>query len=137
MSIKFMIGIVAIVTFATLPCTSLAEDEFHVHYRVANLYEDGNSLSGTVFLSVYNTSGEDISDMVAWIPEPNQVTYDQHQIGVGNLPDGAQVEVLDPLIVPIEIANTEPATEPVSWRLEYTNTLGQRLSIDVIGLEVQ
>ena len=137
MSIKFMIGIIAIVTFAILPCTSLAEDEFHINYRVANLYEDENSLSGTLFLDVYNTSGEDVSDMVAWIPDPNQVTYDQHQIGVGNLPDGAQVEVLDPFIVPIEITYAEPAAESVSWRLEYTNALGGRQSVDVIGLEVQ
>lgn len=137
MKTKYIAGIVAIVTFVALPYTGFADDKFHIHYRVANLNQDENSLSGTVFLNVYNTSGEGVSDMVAWIPEPNQVTYDQHQIGVGNLADGAQVEVLDPLIVPIEIANTEPATEPVSWRLEYTNTLGQRLSIDVIGLEVQ
>ena len=137
MSIKFIKGVIVIVTFATLPCTSLAEDEFHIHYRVANLYEDENSLSGTLFLDVYNTSGEDVSDMVAWIPDPNQVTYDQHQIGVGNLPDGAQVEVLDPFIVPIEITYAEPAAESVSWRLEYTNALGGRQSVDVIGLEVQ
>jgi len=137
MSIKFVKGFIAVVTFASLPCTGLAEDEFHVHYRVANLYENGNSLSGTVFLNVYNTSGADVSDMVAWIPGPNQVTYDQHQIGVGNLPDGAQVEVLDPFIVPIEITYAEPAAEPVSWRLEYTNVLGERQSIDVVGLLAQ
>jgi hypothetical protein len=137
MTIKFIKGIIAIVTFATLPCAGLAEDEFHIHYRVANLYEDENSLSGTVFLNVYNTSGADVSDMVAWIPEPNQVTYDQHEIGVGNLPDGAQVEVLDPFIVPIEITYAEPTAEPVSWRLEYTNASGERQSVDVVGLEAQ
>lgn len=137
MKTKYITGIVAIIMLAALPYTGLADDAFHIHYRVTNLSQDDDNLSGTVFLNVYNTSGEGVSDMVAWIPEPNRVTYDQHQIGVGNLADGAQVEVLDPLIVPIEIANTEPATEPVSWRLEYTNTLGQRLSIDVIGLEVQ
>ena len=115
----------------------LAEDEFHIHYRVADINEDANNLSGTVFLNVYNTSGENITDMVASIPGPNQVTYDQRQIGVGDLADGAQVEVLDPFIVPIEVTQTEPTTGPVNWRLEYTNALGERQSIDVVGLEAQ
>jgi len=137
MCTKFIAGIIAIFTFITLPYASLADDKFQIHYRVANLNQDETSLSGTVFLNVYNTSGENVSDMVAWIPEPNQVTYDQHQIGVGNLADGAQVEVLDPFIVPIEITTAEPASESVSWRLEYTNAVGQRQSIDVIGLEAQ
>ena len=137
MKTKFIAGIVAILTLAALPYTALADDAFHIHYRVANLSEDENSLSGTVFLNVYNTSGEAVSDMVAWIPEPNRVTYDQHQIGIGNLADGAQVEVLEPFIVPVDVAYTEPAAESVSWRLEYTNTQGQRISVDVIGLEAQ
>ena len=137
MKTKFIAGIVAIVTLAALPYTGLANDNFHIHYRVANLSQDENSLSGTVFLNVYNTSGEDALDLVASIQEPNQVTYNQHQIGVGNLADGAQVEVLEPFIVPVEVANTEPATSPVSWRLEYTSASGVRQSIDVIGLEAQ
>lgn len=137
MRILFLSGVIAIVTYASLTSTCLAEDTFHIHYRLANLTEDEYNLSGTVFLNVYNTSGEDISDMVASIPEPNQVTYDQHLIGVGDLSDGAQVEVLDPFIVPIEVTHTEPTTEPVSWRLEYTNALGERQSIDVVGLEVK
>ena len=137
MSTKYIAGIFALITVATLPYTGLADDKFHIHYRVANLNQDESNLSGTVFLNVYNTSGENVSDMVAWIPEPNQVTYDQHQIGVGNLADGAQVEVLDPFSVPIEITQTEPAAESVSWRLEYTNASGVRQSIDVIGLDAQ
>ena len=137
MSPKYIVGIIAIVTFASLPHTGLADDKFHIHYRVANLTEDATSRSGTVFLNVYNTSGENVTDMVAWIPEPNTVTYDQRHIGVGNLADGAQVEVLDPFIVPIEITSTEPAEESVNWRLEYTNASGVRQSIDVIGLEAQ
>jgi hypothetical protein len=137
MRINFIQGVIALIAFASLPCASLAEDEFHIHYRVTNLSEDANSLSGTLFLNVYNTSGEDDSDMVACIPGPNQITYDQHHIGVGDLADGAQVEVLDPFIVPIEITHAEPAAEPVSWRLEYTNPLGVRQSIDVVGLEAQ
>ena len=115
----------------------LAEDAFHIHYRVDNLIEDENNLSGTVFLNVYNTSGEDVTDLVAWIPGPNQITYDQRQIGVGNLPDGAQVEVLDLFIVPIEVIHVEPAAGPVSWRLEFTNALGEQKAIDVVGLETQ
>ena len=115
----------------------LAEDEFHVHYRVVNLNQDDINLSGTVFLNVYNTSGGDVADMVAWIPGPNPVTYDHRQIGVGDLSDGAQVEVLDPFIAPLEITQDEPTPEPVSWRLEYTNALGERQSIDVVGIEVE
>jgi hypothetical protein len=53
------------------------------------------------------------------------------------LADGAQVEVLDPFIVPLEVTQTEPATGPVNWRLEYNNALGDRQSIDVIGIEVE
>lgn len=128
----FTLGLALVATTAVL-----AEERFHVHYRVDNISQDENNLSGTVFLNVYNTSGGDAIDLVAWIPEPNQVTYDQHQIGVGDLADGAQVEVLDPFIVPIEITQDESTPEPTSWRLEYTDALGERHNIDVVGLEVQ
>ena len=64
------------------------------------------------------------------------VTYDQRQITVGSLADGAQVEVLDEFIVPIEITQGESGTAPVTWRLEYTDTLGARHTVDVVGNDV-
>ena len=137
MSTKIFPGIIAILCLAAPPWASWADDQFHIHYRVADVVTSESSMSGTVFLNVYNTSGENVTDMVAWVPEPNAITYDQRQIGVGSLADGAQVEVLDPFIVPIEITSIETPAEPVSWRLEYTDASGVRQSIDVIGLEVQ
>ena len=137
MSIKFMIGIIAIVTFAILPCTSLAEDEFHINYRVANLYEDDNSLSGTLILNVYNTSGEEAQDMVAMIPGPNGVTYDNRPIFLGTLADGHQLEILDRFVVPQELIDPDAPDDEVSWQLEYTNALGARIAVDVVGQKAE
>jgi len=117
--------------------SSFAEDLFHVHYRLTDLSSDEHNRSGTLHLNVYNTSGEHALDMVAWVTEPNQVTYDQRPIGVGDLADGEQVEVLDYFIVPVEITEAAPGDEQVIWRLEYTGPLGKRRSVDVAGQDVQ
>lgn len=136
MRIKFITGFFAIVTLAFLPSTSLAEESFHVHYRVENLNQDAHNLAGTLYLNVYNTSGEDAVDLVARISEPNQVIYDQRQIILGTVLDGEQVEVLDQFIVPLESTQSEPTGEPVIWHIEYTCGLGDRHSVDVVGQKV-
>ncbi len=136
MRLRNYFGIIATATLSMSPLTSPAEDDFHVHYRLENLSEDSQYLSGTLFLNVYNTSGEDAFEIIAWVLDPNQVTYDQRQIGVGSLADGAQVEVLDEFIVPIEITQGEQETGPVTWRLEYTDPLGARHAVDVLGNDV-
>lgn len=117
--------------------SSFADDLFHVHYRLTDLSSDEHNHSGTLHLNVYNTSGENALDMVARVLEPNQVTYEQRPIGVGDLADGDQVEVLDHFIVPVEITEAAPSDEQVIWRLEYTGPLGNRHSVDVAGQEVQ
>jgi len=133
MRIEFITGIFAVVTLAFLPSTSLAEDSFHVHYRVENLNQDAHNLAGTLYLNVYNTSGEDAIDLIAWVTETDQAIYDQRQISLGSLLDGEQVEVLDQFIVPLEITQAEPTGEPVIWHIEYTCGLGDRHSFDVVG----
>ena len=129
-------GIVVLIALAVAPVLGHADPPFHLSYRVDDVRQDGHTRSGTLLLNVYNTSGEHALDMVAWIPEPNQVTYGHRQIGIGTVPDGEQVQILNPYIVPIEAAQTQSTTEAVIWRLEYTRAVGERESVDVVGQEV-
>ncbi len=114
-----------------------AEDAFHIHYRFANLNEDEYSLSGNLILNVYNTSGEDAQDLVAMIPGPNGVTYDNRPIFLGTLADGEQVEILDRFVVPEELIRPNSPEDAVSWQLEFTNALGARITLDVVGQKVE
>jgi len=131
--LSLILGLMLTATMAAV----LAENEFHVHYRVDNLTTDEHNVSGTLLLNVYNTSGEDASDLVASIPESNQVIYGQRQIWLGDLPDGEQVEVLDQFIIPIELTEMEPTSELLTWRREYTCALGEPRRVEVVGQRVQ
>ena len=137
MRYSILTSIIALLTVAATLADSTAEPLFHVHHRLQNLSQDSQYISGTLFLNVYNTSGEDAFEMIAWVPSPNRVTYDQRQISVGSLADGDQVEVLDEFIVPVEFTQGESNTAPVTWRLEYTDNLGARHAVDVVGNDVR
>lgn len=113
------------------------EEPFHVKYRHVDMSSDTVSLSGALILNVYNTSGEDARDIVAMIPGPNSVTYDNHRIFIGTVRDGQQVEILDRFVVPQELVDPESPDDEVSWQFEFTNTLGTRITLDVVGQKVE
>lgn len=136
MHLKIKMSFAALLAMAATSMASFAEENFHVHYRVDGLNQDAQNLSGTLYLNIYNTSGQDTFDMVAWIPEPNQVTYDQRQIIVGALPDSGQVEVLDHFTLPTEMAEGQAVAAPVTWRLEFADALGTPHAVEVVGQEV-
>ena len=65
---------------------AFAIETFHITYRQENITNNAadNTLSGVFFLTVVNVSGQDVQDLVAWVPEQNNVTYDNRRIFVGN-----------------------------------------------------
>ena len=75
-------------TFAAASATALAEDPFHISYRQQNLSSDGLTQSGMLLVTVVNVSGEDVQQLMASVPGPNNVTYDNRSILVGDLADG-------------------------------------------------
>ena len=123
-------------TLAATSVTAVAEDPFHVSYRQQNLSSDGLNQSGILLVTVVNVSGEDVQDIMASVPGPNNVTFDNRSILVGDLAEGAQIEVLDEFQVPQEFANPEAMEESITWQLEYRNSVGEPLSIEVTGERV-
>ncbi|MEA3276939.1 MAG: hypothetical protein U9Q81_16970 [Pseudomonadota bacterium] len=115
---------------------SLAEDPFHISYRQQNLSSDGLTQSGMLLVTVVNVSGEDVQEIMASVPGPNNVTYDNRSILVGDLAEAAQTEVLDEFQVPQELANPDAMEDNITWQVEYTDSTGERLSIEVRGEKV-
>ena len=113
------------------------EEAFHLKYRQQDISSDGVTHSGVLILNVYNTSGEDAQDIVAMIPGPNSVTYDNHPIYVGTVVDGQQVEILDRFVVPQELIDPDTTDDNVIWQLEFTNALGSRITQDVVGRKAE
>jgi hypothetical protein len=117
--------------------TAGVEEAFHLKYRQQDISSDGVTHSGVLILNVYNTSGEDAQDIVAMIPGPNSVTYDNHPIYVGTVVDGQQVEILDRFVVPQELIDPNITDDDVIWQLEFTNALGSRITQDVVGRKAE
>ena len=113
------------------------EEPFHVMYRHIDTSSDADSLSGTLILNIYNTSGEDARDIVAMVPGPNNVTYDNRHIFIGTLNDGQQVEILERFVVPHDLGDAASLQDEVGWQLEFTNTLGARTTLEVVGHRVE
>jgi hypothetical protein len=115
---------------------SLAQDPFHISYRQQSLTSDGLTQSGVLLVTVVNVSGEDVRDVVASVPGPNNVTYDNRTLRVGDLAEGAQSEVLDQFQVPQELANPAAIEDQITWFIEYTDSAGERQSAEVNGERV-
>jgi len=122
------------VCFAVTP--SLASDTFHVNYRHDNVSSDGSTISGFLLLNVYNTSGEDARDLEIWIDGPNKVTFDNHRIFLGSLAHGQQIEVLDKIDAYGELTDSDQNNKQVNWTLEYTDSSGKRVRVNITGLTV-
>ncbi len=110
-----------------------AEDEFHLLYEKRILVEDGQTVSGVLLVQLINNSGADVRDVVAWIPEANNVTYDHRSLMFGDLAVAQPQGVLDEWTLPVEVTDTELPEGPVTWRIEYTNIIGDRVETDVVG----
>jgi hypothetical protein len=123
-------------TLVAASATALAEGPFHLSYRQQNLSSDGVSQSGILLVTVVNVSGEDVLDLMASIPGPNNVTYDNRVIPIGDLANGQQVEVLDEFQVPQELANPDAMEPTITWQVEYTNGMGEPVTAEVQGEQV-
>ena len=110
-----------------------AEDPFHVSYRHQNLSSDGLTQSGALLVTVVNVGAEDVQNLTASIAGPNNVTFDNRAIFIGNLAEGQQIEVLDLFHVPQELADPDATEERVTWTVEYTNGLGESVTAEVTG----
>ena len=129
--IRFVFALILAVTM--LPV--FAEDPFHISYRQQNLSSDGLTQSGILLVTIVNVSGEDVKDMMASVPGPNNVTYDNRAILIGDLVEGAQNEILDTFQVPQEL-NTGAVDDQITWEVEYTDSTGQRQNAEVTGERV-
>ena len=115
--------------------TVFSADAFHIASRQLDLSQTGESLSGYLAVDILNASGEAAQDVVIWVPAPNKVTYDNRSIYVGDLSDGQPTGIFEPFTVPVELLDQELSDETVTWRVEYTNTAGERIEIDVTQLD--
>jgi hypothetical protein len=108
-----------------------AQDSFHITYQLENLSSNNDTLTGDLLLHVVNVSGEDVQDLIVWIPEPNKITYNNRAIYVGDLNDGQPKGILDHFSIPKELGNMEISEDTVVWKAEFTNHNAERVEIDV------
>lgn len=127
----------ALILMVVLAGPVLAADAFHVGYRQENVVAEGNSVTGNLLVSVYNVSGAEARDITVSFPGPNNVTYDNRPVFIGNLADGQRVEVLDIFSVPVEMRQSDKAEEQIGVDVEFTTAPGERKSVRVTGRNFQ
>jgi hypothetical protein len=73
---------------------------------------------------------------MASVPGPNNVTFDNRTILIGDLTEGAQTEVLDEFQVPQELANPDVIEDQIVWQVEYIDSAGEKQVTEVTGERV-
>jgi hypothetical protein len=137
MKIKHLIMPITGTLLLSLTQLALAQqDLFHISYRQQNLSSDGLTQSGILLVTVVNVSGEDTQQVMASVPGPNNVTFDNRTILIGDLADGLMTEVLDEFHVPQELANPDAIEDNIIWQVEYLDSTGEPRSAEVTGERV-
>jgi len=136
MSKRITLSLFIGLTLAAASASALAEGPFHLSYRQQNLSSDGVTQSGILLVTMVNVSGEDVQDVRASVPGPNNVTYDNRIVLIGDLADGQQVEVMDEFQVPQQLANPDAMEPSITWQVEYTNGTGESITAEVRGEQV-
>lgn len=112
--------------------TASAENLFDISYEKKIVSSDEDTVSCVIILHIANMSGQNVQDVVASLTGMNDVTYDNHNIMVGDLADFRSVGIFDEFSIPSFMTELEtPAGEPVIWRVEYTGQDGIRYEVEV------
>lgn len=124
-----------LVVLAAAP--AFAGKKFDITYRLDDVATSETTASGHLMLYVLNASGEPAKDVAIWIEGPNNVTFNNRAIHVGDLADGQPLGVMDEFSVPIEIAHPEDTEEEIVWKVEFTKATGERTVLDADGRRVR
>jgi hypothetical protein len=133
---RFMLPIMGVLILILTQSVLAQDDLFHISYRQQDLSSDGLSQSGVLLVTVVNVSGVAVQQVMVSVPGPNNVTFDNRMILIGDLPVDGQTEVLDDFQVPQELADPEAIEERIVWQVEYTDSDGQKQSTEVTGERV-
>ncbi|MGD8588883.1 MAG: hypothetical protein PVG22_08650 [Chromatiales bacterium] len=132
----FVVPVLGVLLLVISPLTLAQQDLFHISYRQQNLSSDGLSQSGILLITVVNVGGQDARRVMASVPGPNNVTFDNRTILIGDLTEGAQTEVLDEFQVPQELANPDVIEDQIVWQVEYIDSAGEKQVTEVTGERV-
>jgi hypothetical protein len=132
----FMVSVMGAFLLVSNQFALAQQDPFHISYRQQNLSSDGLTQSGMLLLTVVNVSGDDVRQVTASVPGPNNVTFDNRTILIGDLADGAQTEVLDEFHVPQELANPAAVEGSIIWQVDYLDSTGEPRSAEVTAERV-
>ena len=116
-----------------LPSVAADPPKFKVIYRQDNAVSDGVKTRSNLMINIINHSQGEAQDIAASISVPNPYLPIDMPVFIGTIPDGHQAEILHKAELPdILIASAEPE-ENIIWRIEYTNSAGERNTVEVKG----
>ena len=110
-----------------------AEDPFKVVYRQDNVVNDGLKTSFNLMINVINLSGDEARSLMVTIPGQNPFLPMDMPVFVGTIPDGHQSEVLQQAKISNALIALSDPEENLLWRVEYTNSAGEKTFVDVKG----
>lgn len=111
-----------------------AGDEFQIHYQQVEVVSDSGSVSGLVILNVMNTSGGDVTSLLATLTGPNNILYGAQPVLLGDIPSGAEVQIGVPFAAGTDAGS--PEAESI-WVLTFVDASGVSQEIRVTGRLVQ
>jgi hypothetical protein len=111
---------------------ALADDlsPFQLTYQAGDVVSYPETTIASTNITLLNCSGNEVSDVVVSIPAQEPVS--NYTIVLGAIPDGYTSQFVKTLPVTNDPASY-PAEASVMWHVEYTNSSGERTSVDLSG----
>jgi hypothetical protein len=120
-------------------CTVQANDAapFQLIYRQENVVNSlkWSNTRSDLMITVINLSGGEARDIVVSIPGPNPYLFVDNPVLVATIPAGHQAEILYESNMPNELIELADPEDQLTWRIEYTNEAGERISSEIYGVK--
>lgn len=126
-----MVLMVLLASCMTMPALAdPGEEKFTVTYRFEVQEVMSNTQSGYLLINVMNISDEPVNDLSVWVPNGANPALPHLPVQIGDLNAGYGKEVLEVFKTPVIVNDPEMAAV---WRIEFTDAMGEKRQIDVIG----
>lgn len=123
-----------VMCIACMPCLA-AEAPFNIAFRQQNVVQEEVTTKADLLLSVTNQCGTDAYNVSVSAVQENSFLVINIPIPFGDIPNGAQKEILIQAVVPNLSISENPGAEEVVWQVEYTPANGEAATIEVTSVK--
>jgi hypothetical protein len=121
----------------SLVAQASAPPPFQLICRQENVAVDRFNTRSDLMITVVNQGGAEARDIILSIPGPNPYLFIDSPVILGTVPAGRQAEIMHKSSMPNEMVALADPADQLTWRIEYTDEVGERVAVEVVGISGQ